>query len=389
MRADILLRLALLLAPVSSRAVAVPRETIEEHQLPARPGQTLVIDLGSGGTLAIRGSDEPVIRVRARLGGRDARATRVSLVTDPVGARLSAVLTGSRNRLSTSHAFEVRVPRRHDIEIRSSGGDVRIEHVEGEFRGSTRGGSIVLVGVRGRVGLATRGGNIEVEDSHLDGWITTRGGAVRRTRVTGDLRTGREAVAAMADEPEGTDRVENREAGADARGERLQRVDQNAGPIEIDDAPGGAWLRTGAGGIHVLRSGGPLDAKTGYGDIEIGPTLGSVRAITGTGDIRVTIGRNLRAGEAVDLTSGLGTVTLELPAGFDGALDLRTGYTERHGRPTRVRSDWKVRIDETGWVRNGGTPQRYVHGTGRAGRGGGRVLVRTTNGDIVVRRAGG
>ena len=148
----------------------------------------------------------------------------------------------------------------------------------------------------------------------------------------------------------------------------------------------GAVLRTGAGRIAVLRSGASVDANSGYGDIEIGPTSGAVKAITGTGDIHVTIARNLTRRETVELTSGLGKVTLELPPDFDGALDLRTGYTESFGRPTRIQCDWKLNVERTGLLENGGTPLRYVLGRGAAGSGAGRVVVRTTNGDIVVRR---
>jgi len=348
----------------SSRA-----DSILEHTIAASPGDTLTLDLATGGSVMVRGWNEKSVRLRARLGGRDWRDTRVEFAAHPNGVRLLTALGGSRTRTSTSHEFEIWVPLDYSIELESGGGSLGITHVAGTFRGQTAGGSIVLDGVRGQVSLTTRGGDVRIADSDLEGFVTTRGGAVVLSGVKGSVQA--------------TSRIESTDPARDG----VRRVDLRGGPIEIDNAPKGAVLHTGGGRISIARSGAAVDANTGSGDIDIGPTLGTVRAITGTGNINVSIARNLADSETVEIRSGTGTVTIVLPRDFDGAFDLMTGYTDSFGGVPRIESDWPLQLDQTAKSPNGGTPQRYIRGTGVAGRGGSRVVIRTTNGNIVVKRS--
>ena len=82
----------------------------------------------------------------------------------------------------------------------------------------------------------------------------------------------------------------------------------------------------------------------------------------------------------VDITTGSGRVVLELPASFDGQLELETSYTENFGRETRIESDWDVEQDGPGgWDSSRGTPRRIITARGTAGNGRGRVRVRAVD----------
>ncbi len=133
-----------------------------------------------------------------------------------------------------------------------------------------------------------------------------------------------------------------------------------------------------------------VDAHTGGGDIEIGPVAGSVRAGTGAGKVRVTLVDAQGAEQSVEIRSGTGQVIVELPANFNGKIELETAYTRAFGRATRIESPWDLEREETtAWESNRGTPRRFVRARGVTGSGGGIVRVNTVNGDIILRRASG
>src|SRR5439155_26146941 len=141
-----------------------------ERVVPATPGETLDLDLETGGTVDLHGWDQQRVSVRGRLGGDDWRDTRVVVERMHGGVRVQSTQQGDEHSYTTSHSFEIRVPRRFDIRLRSGGGAVTIEGVEGAFRGQTGGGELVLEHVKGRsTRLSTGGGDISVTDCDLSG----------------------------------------------------------------------------------------------------------------------------------------------------------------------------------------------------------------------------
>jgi len=386
--------------------------------VPARSGGTLTLDLKSGGKVIITGSDKSEVFVRVSLGGRDWRDTKVSLEPSETGARLESDFTTPRSSRSTSHTFEISVPRRYDVRISSSGGSIAITGLDGEFTGHTGGGEIDIKRSSGEVDLRTGGGKIHVSDSRLNGSVRTGGGTVTIERVTGDLdgSTGGGSVrnsssgaslgttdgATVAGPGSGyaystgsggigttttTTYTNSRGAKAATVGGSGIRMSTGGGPIILPSAPDGAHVTTGGGRIQIGPSGGRVYAQTGGGPIEIGPATGSVEAHTGAGD--VTIELKGAGSHSVEVTSGKGEVVLVLPSGIDAILDLETAYTNNLGHKTRIISDWPLQPTETtSWDSREGTPRRYVRARQTVGRGGGVIRVRLVNGNIVVKRRG-
>lgn len=157
------------------------------------------------------------------------------------------------------------------------------------------------------------------------------------------------------------------------------------GDISVPEAPNGAYVTTGGGKIRVGPSGGQVYVQTGGGGIDVGPASGSVEAVTGAGDVNINLqGAN---DHSVRVASGNGDVTLEVPADLNATLDLETGYTEKFGRKTRIISDFGLQTTETTtWDDSHGTPRKYVRVRQTIGHGGNVITVRTTNGDITLRR---
>ena len=396
---------------LSETAQANPgSDSLFDRTVDVRSGETLVMDLTTGAALTITGWDQERVRVNGRLGGRDWRDTEVTLDRTRSGARLSTRYTGSSRSHSTSHHFDIQVPRRFNIRVSSGGGAISISGVQGEFTGSTGGGGILIERAGGHAELATGGGAVRVADSNLSGMVSTGGGSVLIQRVQGGLRGSSgsgpivygNAVDAAIVSAGGSARIGAGSGGVtvgaganvtinegtgEIRDESSGRIiyRKSGGHIDVDEAMNGADVSTGGGSIDIGRSAGKVSATTGGGDITIGPLDGSASAHTGAGDVRITL---RGAGDhSVDVTSGNGTVTLVLPSNFSGRVELETAYTQRHGR-TRIESDWSLSPTETDyWDDSHGTARKYIRANQTIGSGSGGVLrVRTVNGDVVLRR---
>jgi beta-lactamase regulating signal transducer with metallopeptidase domain len=164
------------------------------------------------------------------------------------------------------------------------------------------------------------------------------------------------------------------------------RMNSAGGAISLRAAPDGARVTTGGGAIRIGPSGGEVYALTGGGNIDLGPATGSVEAHTGAGE--VTIELKGADDHSVDVTSGLGPVTLILPRDLNATLNLETAYTENLGHKTRIESDFPLQTTETpNWDAREGTPRRYVRARQTVGRGGPVIRVRTVNGDIIIKRS--
>lgn len=376
-----------------------PSKTYEKT-VGARPGGTLVLDLNTGGNIVITSGDDHSVTVRGRLGGRDADLTVVE--TTARGDEVVVTSTVDRDGgSSTSHHFEFEVPSRFNVRIKSAGGDISINDLQGSFEGDTGGGDIKLHGLRGSAVLTTGGGDIAVADSELDGHVSTGAGEVRMRNVTGSLngnaKTGLAvpavpavpAVAAVAPVHSTiTINSGSDESWIDAGKTWLNSlgaivISKDGGAVRLNEAPHGANVRTGGGSVVIGPSGGDVRADTGGGEIVLGPVAGSVKASTGAGSVRVAV---TAADANVTLSTGHGTVALILPSHFNGRFEIETAYTESFG-PVSIKSDWPLERDPvTGWDSHQGTPRRYVRAHGSTGSGPGLVRIRAVNGDVIVQR---
>jgi len=355
----------------------VPQQVVEGI-VAVRPGGRLTLDLQTGGEVEIVGWDREQVFLHAELAGRDWRSTRAGIEGDSADARVWARDVSGRAGYSTSHRFQLRVPRRFDVGVQSGGGGITLRGVEGDFAGQTRGGSLVLKNVRGRVQLTTRGGPIEVTDSRLDGELRTNGGDVRLTNVQGNVR-GYTAAGQVL-------RGGRNDDGGSPDGTPV-RIHRAGGIISVDDAPYGADLSTGGGAITVGRARGFVKAHTGGGRILVGEVDGDVVATTGSGAVRM--GLAAPSGErTVDVRSGSGGVTIGIPEGVGVELDVETGYTAS-SRPVSIVSDYGLPVTESRGYESvdGGTPRRFVRMRGRVGDGRVKVKVRTVNGSVHLLRS--
>lgn len=81
--------------------------------------------------------------------------------------------------------FEVQVPTRTRLELRTGGGDIRASHLEGDAELHTSGGDVEVSELKGNLEARTSGGDIRVRQLTGDVDVGTAGGDVRAEDATG------------------------------------------------------------------------------------------------------------------------------------------------------------------------------------------------------------
>jgi len=147
------------------------------------------------------------------------------------------------------------------------------------------------------------------------------------------------------------------------------------GSIHARDVHGDVKAQTGDGSIKVEGVDGALDVDTGDGSVVASGTMTSVRVHSGDGTITIRADAGSAAKSDWDITTGDGSITVELPDGFNGELDAHTG-------------DGRIHVDNVTLSNvTGPIDKNTVKGT--LGTGGRSVRVRTGDGSITLTSRGG
>jgi len=355
-----------------------------EKTLPAHPGQALEIDLRTGGAITVTPGDDATVQVVADRGSRDNEDYEVTIDATSRGVRIGSRYVAHKSTYSSNLDVKVRVPRRFDIELRTMGGDVHLEGLEGRFSGSTMGGALELLSLSGSTDLSTMGGAVHVAGGRLDGKVSTMGGNVLIEDVDGNLRG-----SSMGGQV--TYRGRKR-TGGEAGGSPII-MSSMGGDMNVDDAPNGAEVSTMGGDVRIRSAHDHVKAETMGGDIRIDSVDGWVDASTMGGRVEVTVidGGTAGARRDVRLDSKSGDLHLTVPAGFAMDVDIEIAYTRNSTRRYRVISDFPLQTeDESGeWDSTQGTPRKTIRVRGRVpgGAAPARVVLSTINGDVYLKRA--
>jgi hypothetical protein len=151
-------------------------------------GKKLNLQLKTGGSVNITGWDKEVVSIKLTANGPDWKDCKFEAKETPDVLEIVARYQGSRNSYSTSLHFEIKVPKKLDIQIESAGGALRIIDVAGDLRGRTMGGNLELENVGGEVNLTTMGGNVILLSSEVNGKVQTMSGQVHIEDVTGNIQ---------------------------------------------------------------------------------------------------------------------------------------------------------------------------------------------------------
>jgi hypothetical protein len=167
------------------------RETIEKI-VPASSGTLIKVDPGSFGGITVTGWDREEIKLVAQkkaaaITDEEARelASQVQIVTEEKSRTIDIHAEGPEKQEDTfwSVCFDLLVPRRSNLDLRTAFGGISIEEVSGDMRFTTKFGGLALSKVSGTVVGQTHFGGVDLE---LDGdrWegerldVTTKFGGI-------------------------------------------------------------------------------------------------------------------------------------------------------------------------------------------------------------------
>jgi len=97
--------------------------------------------------------------------------------------------------------MEVEVPTRTNLDIRTGGGDVKVNHLEGETNLETSGGDVKASELKGNLNARTSGGDMELRDLTGDVIVKTSGGDITLANVHGRVEahtSGGDVTASLA-----------------------------------------------------------------------------------------------------------------------------------------------------------------------------------------------
>lgn len=368
-RLNVLLLTALLSVP-SMRCLASDPEANVEQSFSVSSGGRLVLDADRGSvTVRTDAADKVQVQVFRRIkGGSKEKAEEIFKsheVTLSQDGNTVSILAQDKRRTRVIHfgeanlevRYEISIPKRFDVDLKTSGGNVTVADLDGNAAARTSSGAIKLAQVTGSVNASDSGGDITVDES---------GGALTAHTSSGSISVGK-----------AKSKVELSDSG---------------GNIKVIDAGADVIASTSSGSIRITAVSGNLEAKDSGGDIAIDSAAGNVTASTSSGSIRVGEARGehvtLRdSGGNIEVTSAVGTVSAETSSGSikvksakgeinakDSGGDIVIG--DAGGNVVAQTSSGSIRVDT-------------ARGTTDLKNSGGNIAIQTARGDATIGTSSG
>jgi DUF4097 and DUF4098 domain-containing protein YvlB len=194
-----------------------------------------------------------------------------------------------RNRSGLQVRYVVSIPTEFNVDLKTSGGGIRVDDLRGEVRVKTSGGGLRFGKIEGPIFGTTSGGGVSLAGCNGKVEVRTSGGGITIGSGSGDLL-----------------------------------AETSGGGIEIEDFSGDAFVRTSGGGIKINRIDGSIDASTSGGPIVAaisGQPKKDCRLHTSGGGITVELDESLSLN--INAEASGGGVSTDLPLTVQG--ELRNG----------------------------------------------------------------
>ena len=185
--------------------------------------------------------------------------------------------------------YVISIPAEFNVDLKTSGGGIRVDDLRGEVRAKTSGGGLTFGKIEGPIVGNTSGGGITLAGCNGKVDVRTSGGGIEIGSGSGDLI-----------------------------------AETSGGGIKIDEFDGDAFVRTSGGAIRINRIDGAIDASTSGGPIIA--SLGrqpkkDCRLHTSGGGITVELDESLSLN--INAEASGGGVSTDLPLTVQG--ELRSG----------------------------------------------------------------
>jgi DUF4097 and DUF4098 domain-containing protein YvlB len=283
-----------------------------------------------------------------------------------------------RSRLSVN--YEIQTPQTVGLlYMRSGGGGLSVNNINGRVDGETGGGDIRLDGINGPVSATSGGGTVEIGTIGGDLRVETGGGDIRIRLANGELNAQSgggniwiESSARNAEVETGGGAIEIHKVGG------ALRAESGGGDLDIGDVGGAASVETGGGGIRLASAKGAVRAETGGGNIQLSGLWGGVSASSGAGSITAEfVGKPSNMSES-RLETSVGNIRVWIPSGFPVTVQASVDA----GQERSIETDFpELKIKSEG---DFGPRETYANG---AINGGGPVLkINTNTGSIQIKK---
>ena len=393
-----------------------------EYRFPVEPGGTLTADNAFASIeISSWAKDEVSVTVEKRSkSGQEDRARRalddIEVTTEQSGAdvRISVDGSNAHRRNGVTVKITAQVPDSYNLDLQSSGGDIKVDDLRGDVRARTSGGDVVMGNIReSAVDVRTSGGDIRLESGDVDTKMTSSGGDVQIEHARGRTKARTSGGDIRIEHAEGE--VEVRTSGGDIQIENTAgaltaassggdiqiehalgklSIETSGGDIKIEHAMEGVNAESSGGDIAIENARGAVEVESTGGDIDIENADGGVSARTSGGDINVGLtGTDPSTNRGSHLESTGGEVTVYLPEDLAATIDAKvrigtSGFWKRGDY--RVYSEFDLTENNDG-SRNP-TRARVSARSGSArvwgdiNGGGDLIRIETTNGNIKIRK---
>lgn len=278
-----------------------------------------------------------------------------------------------------SSEVTVSVPRDIDlVKIETEGGDIATIGISGKLEAESGGGSIHVDDIAGAISAETGGGSIDVGNVGSDLTVQTGGGGIHIGSAKGKISA--ESGGGSLELVSGSQGASLRTGGGSIHVDKCSgavKVSTGGGSIDLGEINGSVMMETGGGGLKLASATGSVKAETGGGGIELWG-VPSAHVETGAGAITAKF---IAAGDRKDsmLETSVGDITVYLVPNLN--VTVRASIEAANGH--HIISDFpEIKVSS-----EGGPWEKLVSAEGNLNGGGPVLKVRTTMGNIYIRRA--
>ena len=296
----------------------------------------------------------------------------------------TAWITGEWEGGGRAHKFSsevtVNVPREMDlVKIETQGGAVVTTGIAGRLEAQSGGGAIHLDDIGGAINAETGGGAIDVGNAGGDLTLRTGGGAIHIGSAKGKILAESGGGNLML--VSGLQGASLETGGGSIRVEKCSghvKASTGGGSIDLGDISGDVTMETGGGSLKIASATGLVKAETGGGSIELNG-VPAAHVETGAGPIMAKFVASREHSDSM-LETGAGDITVYLVPSIN--MTVRASIEAASGH--HIQSDFpEIKVSSEG----GQFEPKLVSAEGNLNGGGPVLKIRTTMGNIYIRRA--
>jgi DUF4097 and DUF4098 domain-containing protein YvlB len=154
------------------------------------PGKSFKLKAYSG-DVTVTTSDDPQVYIKIYGNERAEKKVKFDFDETDEGVTVTADGHNEWNFFNFGRGiklrYEIKLPRNYNAKISSSGGDIRLENLNGKIELSSSGGDIIIKNTTGNVAASTSGGEVTLDNTEGNLDLKTSGGDIKSTGFKGDI----------------------------------------------------------------------------------------------------------------------------------------------------------------------------------------------------------